>query len=95
VGIPQLDELNAVGMPYVQVIRRRPRDLAFRDTILRIYEYRCAVCGYDALLGTTDLGIEAAHIHWHSRGGPDTEENGVALCANHHKDVVEGTGRDP
>ena len=47
-------------MPYVQVARRRPRDPAFRDTILRIYEYRCAVCGYDALLGSTDLGIEAA-----------------------------------
>ena len=84
------DILNAVGMPYVQVSRRRPRDPAFRDTILRIYQHRCAVCGYDALLGTTDLGIEAAHIHWHSHGGPDTEDNGLALCANHHKAFDRG-----
>jgi putative restriction endonuclease len=84
------DILNAVGMPYVQVTRRRPRDPAFRDTILRIYQHRCAVCGYDALLGTTDLGIEAAHIHWHSHGGPDTEDNGLALCANHHKAFDRG-----
>jgi len=84
------DILDAVGMPYVQVTRRPPRDPAFRDTILRIYQYRCAVCGYDALLGTTDLGIEAAHIHWHSHGGPDTEGNGLALCANHHKAFDRG-----
>jgi putative restriction endonuclease len=84
------DILDAVGMPYVQVTRRRPRDPAFRDTILRIYQHRCAVCGYDALLGTTDLGIEAAHIHWHCHGGPDTEENGLALCANHHKAFDRG-----
>ncbi len=84
------DILDAIGMPYVQVTRRRPRDPAFRDTILRIYQHRCAVCGYDALLGTTDLGIEAAHIHWHSHGGPDTEENGLALCANHHKAFDRG-----
>lgn len=82
--------LDAVGMPYVQITRRRKRDPAFRDTILRIYEHRCAVCGYDALLGSTDLGIEAAHIHWHSHGGTDTEDNGLALCANHHKAFDRG-----
>lgn len=84
------DILDAVGMPFVQVTCRRPRDPAFRETILRIYEHRCAVCGYDALLGSTDLGIEAAHIRWHSHGGPDTEDNGLALCANHHKAFDRG-----
>lgn len=84
------DILNAVGMPFVQIIQRRKRDPAFRDSILRIYEHRCAVCGYDAILGITDLGIEAAHIHWHSHGGPDSEDNGIALCANHHKAFDRG-----
>lgn len=84
------DILNAVGMPWVTVRRARRRDPAFRETILRIYEYRCAVCGYDALLGTTDLGLEAAHVHWHTHGGPDTEDNGLALCANHHKAFDRG-----
>jgi len=84
------DILDAVGMPWVQLVSRRRRDPGFRDTILRIYEHRCAVCGYDAMLDSTDLGLEAAHIHWHSHGGPDTEDNGLALCANHHKAFDRG-----
>lgn len=30
-------------------------------------------------------GLEAAHIHWHTAGGPDVEPNGLSLCALHHK----------
>lgn len=26
-----------------------------------------------------------AHIKWHQVGGPDSEENGIALCSLHHK----------
>ena len=38
---------------------RRPHDLGFRDLILRIYEHRCAVCGWDGILEDTSLAIEA------------------------------------
>ena len=32
------------------------------------------------------LGLEAAQgIKWHQAGGPDTVENGLALCVMHHK----------
>jgi len=86
----QQDLLDAVGMPWVQPALKRRRDPAFRDTILRIYEHRCAVCGYDAMLGNTSLGIEAAHIRWHAAGGPDTETNGLALCSLHHKALDRG-----
>ena len=84
------DILNAVGMPWVTVRRALKRDPAFRDTILRIYEHRCAVCGYDGQLERTDLGLEAAHIKWHAAGGPDTADNGLALCAFHHKTFDRG-----
>jgi putative restriction endonuclease len=84
------DILNAIGMPWVTIRRARKRDPAFRDTILRIYEHRCAVCGYDGQLDRTDLGIEAAHIKWHAAGGPDTPDNGLALCAFHHKAFDRG-----
>jgi len=47
--------------------------------------YRCAVSGYDGRLGAMTVGIDAAHIMWHTSGGPDTEENGLALSALHHK----------
>jgi len=64
---------------------RRRRDPGFRERVLRAYEYRCCVCGFDMRLGHTSAGIEAAHIHWHQFGGPDVEPNGLALCALHHK----------
>jgi putative restriction endonuclease len=53
--------------------------------VLRAYEYRCCVCGFDLRVGRTSAGLEAAHIQWHHAGGPDIEPNGLALCSLHHK----------
>ena len=36
-------------------------------------------------VGNSLVALEAAHIRWHQAGGPDSEENGMALCALHHK----------
>ena len=69
---------------YGQAERRR-RDPGFRDRVLRAYEYRCCVCGFDLRIGQVSAGLEAAHIQWHHVGGPDIEPNGLALCALHHK----------
>jgi putative restriction endonuclease len=66
-------------------IERRRRDPAFRDRVLRAYEYRCCVCGFDLRIGHLPAGLEAAHIQWHHVGGPDIERNGLSLCALHHK----------
>jgi len=64
---------------------RRRRDPTFRDRVLRAYEFRCCVCGFDLRIGTVSAGLEAAHIQWHTVGGPDIEPNGLSLCALHHK----------
>ena len=80
------DILQAVGIDFdekVAVLKKR--DAQFRDKVLRAYEYRCAVCGYNVRLGDSLVGLEAAHIKWHQAGGPDAEINGVALCALHHR----------
>jgi putative restriction endonuclease len=53
--------------------------------VLRAYEYRCCVCGFDLRIGHMPAGLEAAHIQWHHVGGPDIEPNGLSLCALHHK----------
>lgn len=80
------DVLSAVGLDLeVWTTTRRARDPAFRGRVLRAYEYRCAVCGFDVRLRNRLVGLEAAHIKWHQAGGPDVEENGLALCALHHK----------
>ncbi|MBU1171854.1 MAG: HNH endonuclease [Proteobacteria bacterium] len=80
------DILQAVGLDleFTENIKRN-RDPNFRDRILNAYEYRCAVCGFNVRVGNSLVALEAAHIKWHQAGGPDIEENGVALCALHHK----------
>ena len=53
--------------------------------MLKAYEYRCAVCGFDVRLGSVSIALDAAHIRRHQAGGPDEESNGLALCVLHHK----------
>jgi putative restriction endonuclease len=65
--------------------KRQARPPGFRDEILRAYEHRCAICGFQALLDGAVIGVEAAHVRWHAYGGPAVVENGVALCVLHHK----------
>jgi len=63
----------------------RRRDPTFRERVLRAYEYRCCVCGFDLRIGNVSAGLEAAHIQWFTANGPDVESNGMAMCALHHK----------
>ena len=57
----------------------------FRKRVLKAYERKCAVWGFNVRLGDTLVAVEAAHIKWHQAGGPDREQNGIALCSLHHK----------
>ncbi len=81
-----LDPSHAVAArePLVRYIPRRPRDPHFRERVLDAYEARCVVCGFSATLGSDLVGVEAAHIRWHSEDGPDDTPNGLALCSLHH-----------
>ena len=53
--------------------------------MLRAYERRCAVCELDVRIDGQSIGLEAAHIKWHSHKGPAQVRNGLALCVLHHK----------
>lgn len=66
------------------------RDPGFRHAVLRAYERRCAVCGFDVRLDDDLVGLDAAHIRWHSAGGPDEVRNGLALCILHHRTFDRG-----
>ena len=78
------DILESIGLDFT-VKKNKVRDPRFREKVLRAYEYRCAICGFNVRIGNNLVGIEAAHIKWHQAGGPDMEENGIALCSLHHK----------
>ena len=64
---------------------QRQRSRRWVAEILKAWDECCAFCGYDGRLGSTPVGIEAAHIRWFNLGGPDELDNGLALCSLHHK----------
>lgn len=75
----------AEGEPVYDMRTVARRDPGFRERVLRAYEHRCCVCGFDLRIGNITAGLEAAHIKWFQAKGPDVESNGLALCALHHK----------
>jgi putative restriction endonuclease len=80
------DIIHETGFnPKIQQVAKQQRDPQFRREVLRAYEHKCAVCNFDVRMGAKTLCIEAAHIKWHSHGGPDDISNGIALCTMHHK----------
>lgn len=59
---------------------RATRDAQFRRRVLNAYGHRCAVCGVQLRL------LDAAHIlPVDQPSSTDHTENGVALCALHHR----------
>lgn len=82
------DILQAIGYSLVETgptRSHRVRCSRFREKVLRAYEYRCAICGFDVRMDNSTIALEAAHIKWHQANGEENENNGLALCALHHK----------
>jgi putative restriction endonuclease len=80
------DILDSVGLASIHSVGTpRRRDPNFRPKVLTAYEYQCAICGFSLRLGTVPIALEAAHIKWHQAKGPETVNNGLALCCLHHK----------
>ena len=85
------DICDAVGLrTSLRIVERQRRDPELRIEVLRAYEYRCAMCGYDGKLDTVSVGLDAAHIRWWAYAGPDTIDNALALCVLHHRALDRG-----
>lgn len=69
----------------LQAVDTRTRPSNFRINVLRAYEYKCAVCGFDVKLRDAPIALDACHIQWQTASGPDEAMNGLALCVMHHK----------
>ena len=63
----------------------RRRSAEWRNAVVEAWDRQCAFCGYDGQLAGAQVGLEAAHVRWWSFDGPDDLDNGLALCALHHK----------
>ncbi len=88
------DILRQVGLDSLvdddNPFKKQPRDPKFRQNVLVAYGYSCAVCDYNIRLDAALFGVEAAHIKWHAYQGPDSVDNGLALCTIHHKALDNG-----
>jgi len=61
-------------------VSRGDKQRIFRETLLEIYKGQCAMCG----LGFVEA-LEAAHIIPWAQSNDFSPNNGLLLCANHHK----------
>jgi putative restriction endonuclease len=78
-------EAGAYDLLALQPERRPRRSSGFAEKVLAAYAYACAMCGFDGALGRNPVGLDAAHIRWHSQDGPDALDNALALCSLHHR----------
>ena len=79
------DILGTVGIGAVLQIHQPCRPV-FREDILKAYNYKCAVCGFDVKMRHRPVALEASHIKWYRAGGPDKEvKNALALCSLHQR----------
>jgi putative restriction endonuclease len=59
------------------------RDKAFRDIVVREYDFTCAVCKAKFRLNSL-VEATAAHIIPKHKNGSDDPRNGLSLCRTHH-----------
>lgn len=63
----------------------KKRDPKFRAKVLNAYRSQCAICGFAGEIRGQPVALEAAHIKWHEAEGPAKVQNGLSLCALHHR----------
>jgi len=68
----------------VKVIEQRPRSAAFRISVKKLYQYKCAVCGFGLLTPDGQPAVDSAHIYPKELDGSDNFRNGICLCRLHH-----------
>ncbi len=85
-----LDPTRVFAAPAPGTHEDRRRNSAWPAQILSAWDNQCAFCGYDGHLGSSPVGLEAAHVRWFNLDGPDDLDNGLALCSLHHKLLDRG-----
>lgn len=69
----------------VQMLTKRTvRDRVFRGRVLKAYDRRCALTGFQFINGGGRAEVEAAHIKSVQHKGPDVVQNGLALSGTVH-----------
>lgn len=76
--------LSEAQLRKLDIVRDAPpekvRSQAFRTTVVRAYDYRCAICGIRIFSADGRTAVEAAHIKPWSISRDDDPTNGLSLC---------------
>jgi putative restriction endonuclease len=65
-------------------VTRISRSVAFRERVIRLYNFACTVCGLGLRTPSGRYELDAAHIVPRSKLGRDDARNGLSLCKRHH-----------
>lgn len=65
-------------------VNTKVRDAGFRQAIMRLYDYTCAVCELRIVTMDGESATEAAHIIPFRVSQNDDARNGISLCKLHH-----------
>ena len=77
--------LHDVGLGHLVTPAPSRRDPNFKSAVLLAYENQCSFCGFSCSLRGGPVAVDAAHVKMRSKSGPDRIDNGLALCALHHR----------
>lgn len=77
-------------LDWTEIMADKRRDYSFRDAILFLYDFSCAVCRLRLKTSTGNTIVDASHIAPFSRFQNDDLRNGIALCKTHHWLFDEG-----
>jgi putative restriction endonuclease len=77
-------------LDWTEIMADKRRDYSFRDAILFLYDFSCAVCRLRLKTSTGNTIVDASHIAPFNRFQNDDLRNGIALCKTHHWLFDEG-----
>jgi 5-methylcytosine-specific restriction endonuclease McrA len=85
-GTSENDDGSDTGSPQKRerLVEAYDRDQTLANELKRLYGGQCQICGSVPFNGVYGEISEAHHIKWLSRGGPDSRDNLILLCPNHH-----------
>ncbi len=67
-----------------EVFHLPKRNIAFRRTVIKLYNYTCAACRLRIITFDGETAVEAAHIYPFAQSFDDSIGNGLSLCPLHH-----------
>lgn len=89
--IQELQKLSPQSLEVVTFKRRQyKRDNKTIAQLKFLREFKCQICNIGILTEKKTLYVEAAHIKAKRHKGPETADNILILCPNHHKEFDVG-----